>query len=51
MFYNGQQKYGNDFFTNQEELIAYFDWKVLVKTKAEMADMSDAYETYTVFGL
>ena len=51
IFYNGQQKYGREFFTNQDEMIRYFGWDVLVRARMDIADMPDAYETHTVFSI
>ena len=49
VFYTGSQKYGREYFTNQEELIKYFDMKPLVKNVSYTDDHDTSYETHTVF--
>lgn len=51
VFYHGTQQYGRDFFTNQEEMIKYFDLPVLVKNFSDDSEHKDSYETHTVFSI
>ena len=46
-----KEEYGKEYFTNQDEMIRFFGWNVLAKSCAYMADMTDAYETHTVFSI
>ncbi len=49
VFYHGEQKYGRDYFTNQQELIEYIKSPVLVKNFSDDTDHVVSYETHTVF--
>lgn len=49
-FYKGEQQYGREFFTSQDEMIKYLGFDVLAKSSAENAGVS-SYETHTVFKL
>ncbi len=51
VFYKGGQKYGREYFTNQDEMIQYFGMKPIVKCRYEVAENESAYETHTVFRL
>jgi hypothetical protein len=47
-FYREGQSYGNEYFTDLEEMIAYLPWKILRKVSAERTDMN-SIETHSVF--
>lgn len=47
-FYHGTQSYGNEFFTNLKEMVAYFPFKLL-KTIEVNDIINDRIETHSVF--
>lgn len=51
VFYYTGQKYGCEYFSNQEELINYFNLKAIVKNSSHAFNHDAAYETHTVFDL
>ena len=47
-FYKGQQKYGNNYFTNYKEFLELCPFKLL--TKVEIKDFEcDEYQTSSIF--
>ena len=50
VFYKaGVQKYGTEYFTNQEEMIKYIGLDCVVKNMSMTLDHETSYETHTVF--
>lgn len=49
IFYKGQQQYGREYFTSQDELIKYFsDFELLAKCECNL-ERNDTIDTVTVF--
>jgi hypothetical protein len=48
VFYRGQQKYGNNYFTSLEEFINFCPFKLIGNVKIDFADL-DCIETSSVF--
>ena len=48
VFYKGQQKYGNDYFTNLNEFIKFCPFELLGKVEINLKE-SDTIETSTIF--
>lgn len=49
VFYFGTQKYGREYFTNQEEMVAFFNLKPIVKNIYQIDSNEISYETHTAF--
>ena len=47
-FYKGQQKYGNNYFTNLKEFLEFCPFKLLTKVEIEDFDC-DSYQTSSIF--
>lgn len=50
-FYKGGQKYGNEYFTNLQEMIKYLNMEPLYYTTAVSSENEISYETHSVFKL
>ncbi len=48
VFYKGEQRYGNGFFTCMDEMIAYLPWECLKKISIDRMD-DGFYESHSVF--
>lgn len=48
VFYKGEQKYGNEFFTCLDEMITYLPWKCLKKISIDRMD-DGFYESHSVY--
>ncbi len=48
VFYKGEQKYGNEFFTCLDEMVQYIPWKCLKKIYIDRID-DGFYESHSVF--
>ena len=48
VFYKGEQRYGNDYFTSLEELVKYLPWKCLKKLSIDRID-DGFYESHSVY--
>lgn len=48
IFYKGEQRYGNDFFTCLEEMVQYIPWKCLKKISIDRID-DGFYESHSVY--
>lgn len=48
VFYKGEQKYGNDYFTCLEEMVRYIPWKCLKKISVDRID-DGFYESHSVY--
>lgn len=47
-FYNGVQKYGMEFFSNQEDMVRYFGFTCIEMIKEEYRKDDTAYATHTL---
>lgn len=48
VFYKGEQKYGNDYFTCLEEMVRYIPWKCLKKISIDRID-DGFFESHSVY--
>ena len=48
VFYKGEQKYGNEFFTCLEEMVQYIPWRCLKKISIDRID-DGFYESHSVY--